>query len=382
MDSLDEDFAAGVFADPEPPCLSLYQPTHRARPENEQDLIRFRNLVKRLEESLRQRYPKRDVWSLMEPFEQLAGDSLFWEHTCDGLVVFRSPALFRVYRLQRPIAEMAVVADSFHLKPLLRVLQSASRFHVLGLTRQKVKLFEGNRYALDPVELPPEAAKAIAEARETGGKEQHVEVRPVAGGPAPRGVRGGYASRKDLATPEDERVFRAVDRAILAHYSRPSGLPLLLVAVPENQAVFRRVSRNPMLMPQGLEVHPDSLSIEELRERAWRVVEPYYLDRLAGLTDMFQAAWAKGLGTDDLAHAMRAAVAGRVSTLLVDASVHIPGRVDMTTGAIEFDDLASPGVDDLIDDLAELVLKGGGEVVVVPSERMPTRSGLAAIFRF
>lgn len=39
------------------PCLSLYQPTHRRHPENRQDQIRFRNLVKELETSLRQGYP-------------------------------------------------------------------------------------------------------------------------------------------------------------------------------------------------------------------------------------------------------------------------------------------------------------------------------------
>jgi hypothetical protein len=38
------------------PCLSLYQPTHRHHPENAQDPIRFRNLVKELETSLRQRW--------------------------------------------------------------------------------------------------------------------------------------------------------------------------------------------------------------------------------------------------------------------------------------------------------------------------------------
>jgi hypothetical protein len=36
----------------------------------------------------------------------------------------------------------------------------------------------------------------------------------------------------------------------------------------------------------------------------------------------------------------------------------------------------------MLDDLAELVLAKGGEVVVVPTERMPAESGLAAIFRF
>ena len=43
------------------PCLSLYQPTHRRRPENQQDPIRFRNLVKELEASLRQKYPAERV---------------------------------------------------------------------------------------------------------------------------------------------------------------------------------------------------------------------------------------------------------------------------------------------------------------------------------
>ena len=39
------------------PCLSLYQPTHRSHPENQQDPIRFRNLVNELETSRGQKYP-------------------------------------------------------------------------------------------------------------------------------------------------------------------------------------------------------------------------------------------------------------------------------------------------------------------------------------
>ena len=58
-----------------PPCLSLYQPTHRRRPENQQDPIRFRNLVKELEASLRQKYPAVETRLLLEPFEALAHDA-------------------------------------------------------------------------------------------------------------------------------------------------------------------------------------------------------------------------------------------------------------------------------------------------------------------
>jgi len=73
----------------------------------------------------------------------------FWNHTLDGLAVFATPRLFEVHRLQRSVAEFAVVADSFHVKPVIRFLQSADRFQVLGLSGSTVRLFEGSRDTLD-----------------------------------------------------------------------------------------------------------------------------------------------------------------------------------------------------------------------------------------
>ncbi len=43
-------------------------------------------------------------------------------------------------------------------------------------------------------------------------------------------------------------------------------------------------------------------------------------------------------------------------------------RLDPVTGEIELDDLADPQVDDILDDLSELVLAHGGQVVIVPSD--------------
>jgi hypothetical protein len=122
------------------PSLSLYQPTHRHRPENQQDPIRFRNLVKKLETSLRQKYPAVETRLLLKPFEALANDHDFWTYTMDGLAVLGGPNLFRVFQLQRPVAELAVVAGSFHTKPLQRFLQSVGRYQVLGLSLSKIRL--------------------------------------------------------------------------------------------------------------------------------------------------------------------------------------------------------------------------------------------------
>jgi hypothetical protein len=380
MDSLVDDYAAGIFDAPEAPCLSIYQLTHRHHPDKLQDPIRFRNLVKALEESLRQKYSTRDVRQLLEPFQRLAGDRDFWDHTLDGLAVLGAPGLFRIYRLQRPVPELAIVADSFHLKPLLRILQSVDGYHVLGLSRQKITLFEGNRDILDEIELPSAVPQAIADMLGEVSKEARLSTWSPGGGAV--GVRYGTGSKSELIDNDTERFFRAVDRAILEHYSRPSELPLMLASLEEHHSFFHRISRNPFLMAEGIDTHPDALTIEALRDHAWRVIEPHYLARLAGLVEMFEAAQAQELGDHDLARVARSAVAGRVATLLIEADRQVPGRIDAATGRIEFEHLIHPEVDDLLDDLGELALKHGGQVVIVPAEQMPTRTGIAAIYRF
>ena len=104
--------------------------------------------------------------------------------------------------------------------------------------------------------------------------------------------------------------------------------------------------------------------------------------RLERLLSLFGSAEANRRGSRDLPAIASAAAAGRVATLLIDADRVAPGRLVADEGRIEFGDLAHPAMDDVLDDLGELVLKMRGDVVVVPSDRMPTPTGAAAIFRF
>jgi len=382
MDSLEKDYAAGLLEGAEPPCLSLYQPTHRRHPENQQDPVRFRNLVKSLEDSLRQTLAPQEAQPLLEPFLALADDREFWNHTLDGLAVLAARGVFRVYRLQRTVPELAVVADSLHTKPLLRILQSADRFQILGVNRKEIRLFEGSRDAVDEIDPAPGVPRTLTEALGDERTEPHQTVASYGGvGGAHTPMHHGHGGKESEVDIDAERYFRAVDRAVLEQHSRPSGLPLILAALPEHHHRFRQVSHNPFLMEEGIDVHPDAVSTDELRQRAWRIFEPRYQARLDRLIEQFGSARAQGLGDDRLAEVTRAIVGGRVATLLVDADRKVPGRVDTATGDLERGDLAHPEIDDLLDDLGALTLKRGGEVVIVPAERMPTKTGIAAIYR-
>ncbi len=202
---------------------------------------------------------------------------------------------------------------------------------------------------------------------------------PRHAGPAPcrrPGLPGGRPVR-----PAD-RFFRFVGRAILEHHSCPSGLPLMLATLREYHAPFRKVSQDPFLTSDGIKTNPEALSLDQRRTEAWQIVEPHYLKRLAKRAEDFQVARSRQLGSDDLAQVAEAAMAGRVGILLVEAGREIPGKLDSATGQIEPGDLDRTGIDDILDDLAETVLRMKGEVVVVPAERMPSNTGLAATYRF
>lgn len=384
MNMLDSDYTAGLLDNRVPPCLSIYLPTHRHHPDNQQDPIRFSNLVKSLEESLLQQTTKEQAQSMLEPFYALAADRDFWSHTLDGLAVLGAQDLFRVYRLQRPVAELAVVANSFHIKPLLRIVQSADRFHVLAINRQEAKLYEGNRDALDEVDLAPGVPRTMTEALGEELTDSRLTVGSYGGaGGGQTAMHHGHGGRKAEVDKDAERFFRAVDRAVLEHHSQPSGLPLILAALPEHHHRFHDVSHNPFLIPESIDVHPDALpSIDEFRRRAWQLVEPQYSKRLDALIEEFGNARSRELGDDDIERVTKAIFDGRVATILVEARREIPGHIDPETGTITFGELKDPEVDDLLDDLAALTLKMGGRVVVVPAERMPTTTGIAAIYRF
>lgn len=376
------DYPAVVFASQEPPCLSLYQETHRHHPQNQQDPIRFRNLVRKLEESLAKKYPKREVAPLVEPFYTLADDHRFWNHTLDGLAVLGAPGIFRIYRLQEKVRDFAVVSESFYTKPLVRVFQAYERYQVLSLTRSAVKLYEGTKDSLDEVSLADGIPRTMVEALGDQITAPHQTVASYGKGTKGPAMHHGHGARKDETEVDAGRFFRIVDKGILERHSQASGLPLLLVALPENQGLFRQISQNPYLMKQGIDMNPDALEDGRLHAKVWEVFEPQSRERLNALIEEYGDALAKGLGSGDLEEVARAAASGKIAKLFIDNDFQVPGRLNNVTGELTPDDLDNPETGDLLDDIGELVLQKGGNVHVVHSERMPTRTGIAAVFRF
>jgi hypothetical protein len=385
MGTITPEAMTALLAAHEGPCLSIYQPTQRSYPDNQQGPIRYRNLLRKAEEQLKKQGGNGQMKAVLEKVARLADDPHFWTRRQDGLAVFASPNLFHTVDLQRKVDEEVVVAETFHVKPLLRRLQTADRYQVLCLTRNRVRMLEGNRDALDEIDLKGVPA-TLEEALGAETRERRMEQAPGgnstgerrAGGPNQPALTVGQPAHGEPAKLEAERFFRVIDRAVWENHSRPSGLPLILAALPENQPLFRGLSHNQHLLPDGIFGNPDTMALDDLGHAAWKLVEPHHHNYVRQVIDVYQASRVRGLATDQLGEGFRQARIGRVGTVLIDADLRLPGSIDPQTGEPRYREDA----DDLLDELGELVLRMKGTVLVLPGEVMPTRTGLAAIYRY
>lgn len=353
MRTPDTRYVTSVLAATEAPCASIYLPTARGR--GTENAARFLALVRKCDGPLGAHPGGAAVAAKLHA---LADDKLFWDDALESAVVLASPSRCDAFALPRAAPERAEVGESFHVKPLLRYAQSAEPFHVLGVSHARAALFYGHRYVLTPLTVPgvPLAPADVPAARPSHDERAHEPETDV------------------------HRFFRAVDHEVLRRASEPSGLPLLLMGTDDNIGEFRSVAKNRFVSPDAVHGDWTHWSLNEIRERAWAAFEKHYLSRLERIRNDFGSAAGRGRATASLEEAARAAAEGRVGVLLIDADRTVPGAIAMGTGALHPD--AGEAAGDMLDDLAEMGLTAGALVLVVPSNQMPTDTGLAAIFRY
>ncbi len=356
--------------------ISLYQPLLRENVTVKQDMTRFKNLVGKLNDSLVQKYDKGEVERILKPLYALEGDMNFWNQSAKGLAILLNEDGGVVYRLNREVPELAIVADSFHIKPLLRNYQSIDHYYVIGLGKKNFKMFEGNRYYISELNLGDDVFTNAEDLLGTDVGGSQINVGGFGGQVA------GYNTKSEEDKKDIEKFFRYVDKVVMDNISKGDPAPVILIGLTENQGEFRRISKNPFLLKKGINKQHEGLTTEAALEEIWTILEPIYLEKTSTLVERFNNARAYFAASIDISEIGKAAVEGRIGQLMVEAERVIPGKIDRETGDIISAQLENPAVDDLLDDIAEMVLSQRGEVVVLPRERMPSDTGVAAIFRY
>lgn len=367
--------------------VSIYMPTQRVGSDQQQNPIRLKNLLAEAEKKLLEFGVRRtDAEELLRPAEELLKDREFWQHQGNGLAVFLSEGYSRVFRLSEGFDEMVVVSNSFHVKPVLPALNGDGDFYILALSMNQVRLFRASRENVSEVELT-DMPKSMGEALQIEEQKNlgfHTDTANTVAGtggerPAIFFGQGVEANKKD----EILQYFHKVDEG-LSRYLEDESIPLVVAAVDYLQPLYREASTYRTLLEEGIEGSPDRKDARELQAEAWRRVEPIFTRNRQEALDRFAELHGqqKGLASSDLEPVVRAAVGGRVETLIVPLGVQRWGRYDPESDSVRLDPEPTPWNDDLLNYAAVQTLLNSGNVYAVPQDQLPDQAEIAAIYRY
>lgn len=362
----------------ETPLVSIYMPTHRVG-DIEQDPIRLKNLLREAEARLLN-YGLRtaDARALLEPVQQLLADSHFWQHQSDGLAVFLSPGTFQHYQLPLSFKELVVVAERFHIKPLVPLFSEDGVFYVLAASQNRVRLLQCTRYHVQEV-TPEDVPSDLADALKYDDPEKQHQFHTT--GPGGMTISHGHGVSKDYDKVNILRYFQQVDRSIQPVLA-DGHAPLIVAAVDYLHPLYREANKYRYLLDEGIEGNPDEASEKHLQEQAWPIVQPYFERGRTEALERYSEALTKGLATNDVKHAALAAYDGRVSTLFVATGAEQWGQFDPQTHKIRLYNERGPGIEDLLDFAVVHTLTKGGAVYAVAPDQIPGETAIGATFRF
>lgn len=363
------------------PCVSVFLPTHRAGPQTGQDPIRLKNLLTEAEARLVETGVRAPVSKeILAPARDLFEEGLFWRYQADGLALFLAPGWWRSYRLPLELPELVVVAERFHLKPVLPLLAGDGRFYILALSQNEIRLLEATRQGVHQVDLegvPGNLQEALR--FDDLEKERLFHVTGREGGAA--AVFHGHGIGGEVDKERIGRYLRLVDSG-LTQVLQDLQTPLILAGVDYVRAIYRGVSHYPTLLEEGISGNLEHLRAEELHERAWALVEPVFRSGQEQAAARYLELAGTGLAVGGLEDVLPAAHHGRIEVLFVALGQQRRGSFDQETGRITEHREPDPGGEDLLDLAAVRTVLGGGTVYVVPGEDVPGGATAAAILRY
>ncbi|WP_024822852.1 hypothetical protein [Aminobacterium mobile] len=365
------------------PCLSLYM-GNPAIGEPRQGQIRFKSMLQNGEQRLKELGMKeQDARAFLNPARELLANSLFWQNLNEGLALFLSPDIFLTFNQPIKFHDVIVTSDHFHIKPLFPLLGREGRFYVLGISQKGIRLIEGTRFSaareVDVESLPQDIIEALGFDTPERQFQYHAVTPDQPGGK-------GYIMHSQGWGAEVEKkyilkFFQKIDKGI-SDLLGEGQAPLVLAGVDFLLPLYKEANTYPCLMDEGINGNPDLLSPQELGEKGWEIVHPFFKKEEQKFAELYIEMKGTGKTSTDVEETAAAAYIGKIDTVFVALGNHIWGSFDEKAVKATIHEEKKVEDIDLLDFIATHSLLRGGRVYVLPAENIPDKGNVAALFRF
>jgi len=385
----EEELTALLKRDSEAPTITLILPMKRLGAETRENPLIFKNALSEAKERLSSDLPETGdelnaTLAELGELEQPTDD--FWQHQEEGLVLTTDPYRVRAYQLPYPVEPFVHLGSRPYLIPLMR-LTGGSRFHVLILDLNEVRLIRSDRWTSEPVSLK-DIPTSLEEAMRFDDPEKSLQQRSVTSSNLP-GSGGGDVAFHGHGVTGDEtrqkkirRFFEQIDKGLPASFEDRE-MPLVLCGSEAEVGLFHEVNHFPHLVETPLDFNPSNLSHEAIGEKIREWIAERDVESRRTLLDDLQAGLGRDLATTDFEKVAEAAVEGRIARFYFQEGTHRFGSRNADTGTITVHPERKPGDAELVAEVAAAAVGTGSEIACFPAdEPLPDNAPVAALFRY
>ena len=293
----------------------------------------------------------------LEPLDSLLLDARIFKEMKGNIGLFRNKNTFRVLNIPVDVEQTCQVATSFHVKPLLRWLQNDQEFLFLGLEKEAAHLYLGSQDSfklVDSIFFPEYLKKTDS-----------------------RGCLSLAESRERRCLEEETFSWLNEWVAQLTKSAKPKLFLVgekYLVSGTKRNLKYENAIKTPIANSFSRHNTADvCMSIRKiLKEDSRLLLEKALLE--------FRFAEQGNRTNKNMFQISKAVVRGKVKKLIVTDDLNIFGKIDKKSGGIAIHpfDLDHED-DDILDDLAQMVLSQGGEVTVAKRNEIPDGRPILAI---
>jgi hypothetical protein len=124
------------------PCVTISLNTHRTHPDNAQDVIELKNLLKETEERVVNEFGKRSVSSLLERLSEVENE-IDVNYNLGSLHIYLSNNTKEIIKSTWPTNENGVyISNTFNVRSLIKSYNRSEEYLILLLSQSGVKLYK------------------------------------------------------------------------------------------------------------------------------------------------------------------------------------------------------------------------------------------------
>lgn len=354
------------LADAKGPCITIVEPAG--------DRAKLDQAVDQVETSLPDEERENLIAPLRESLKALNGAEK------GSVVLLRSADLNELVVTGEVLPPTRTVTDFFSLRALLPALHEQHDFYLLALSQKRTRLLHCTATTSTELPFANGTSVSLGESRNTDKPDHTLENRGGAG-PSQGNMKGVLSGTGNEAEHKPEflhNFFSEIDRAV--HETvKDSGLPLILVGVESELAIYRKVNTYPLLGETGVLGSPDGFIGGEMHARGLRALSTFVPPATQKLLDDLDKMIGTGHASVHAADIVKASFEGRVSHLFLQSGAEYQGTYDEARGKTSHH---SEERHDLMDDAVRQTILHGGRISLLTGKQMPGGVPVCAVFRY